>query len=295
MTARLVLTHVLSPLHAGTGQGVGIIDLPIAREKATNIPYVPGSSVKGVLRASCEDAATRKKVFGPDTNNASEHAGAAQFSDMSLLLFPVRSLMGTFAWVTSPYVLRRFHRDLADIGATGPGAIPAPASLNTCVVGTGTTLRCGDKIVLEDLDLTPTADAKAEAWARYIGERLFPNTHADAQAWQDALARQICVVHDDVFAFLIDTATEVVARIKLKEGTKTVQTGDLWYEESLPAESILWGILAATAVRLGKDGGIADPAEVCERIATLTKKPVQIGGKASVGRGLCRIEVVAGA
>ena len=46
----LLFLRALSPLHAGTGQGIGAIDLPIAREKATGIPYLPGSSLKGVLR-----------------------------------------------------------------------------------------------------------------------------------------------------------------------------------------------------------------------------------------------------
>ena len=30
--------HALSPLHPGVGQGVGGVDLPVAREKATGIP-----------------------------------------------------------------------------------------------------------------------------------------------------------------------------------------------------------------------------------------------------------------
>ena len=74
----LVFLHALSPLHAGTGQGIGAIDLPIAREKATGIPYLPGSSLKGVLRdrAASWDPDTRFAVFGPDTESASEHAGA---------------------------------------------------------------------------------------------------------------------------------------------------------------------------------------------------------------------------
>ena len=47
MEAKLLLVETLSPLHAGTGQGIGVIDQPIAREKATGIPFVPGSSLKG--------------------------------------------------------------------------------------------------------------------------------------------------------------------------------------------------------------------------------------------------------
>ena len=33
MLTQLFLIHALSPLHAGTGQSVGAIDLPIARDK----------------------------------------------------------------------------------------------------------------------------------------------------------------------------------------------------------------------------------------------------------------------
>jgi CRISPR-associated protein Cmr4 len=50
MERRPYLLHALSPLHAGTGQAVDIVDLPIARMESTRIPLVPGSSIKGVLR-----------------------------------------------------------------------------------------------------------------------------------------------------------------------------------------------------------------------------------------------------
>ena len=113
MQARMLFLHALSPLHVGTGQGVGVIDLPVAREKGTGIPIVPGSSLKGVLRCLVEDDTLRKKVFGPDTSAAHEHAGSVQFGDLHLLFLPVRSLRGTFAWVTSPFLLQRFARDLA--------------------------------------------------------------------------------------------------------------------------------------------------------------------------------------
>ena len=41
--------HALTPVHLGAGRGLGYIDMPIAREKVTNWPYIPGSSVKGVI------------------------------------------------------------------------------------------------------------------------------------------------------------------------------------------------------------------------------------------------------
>src|SRR5216684_3419020 len=127
MNARLLFVHALSPLHAGTGQGVGVIDLPIAREKSTGIPFLPGSSLKGALRARCSGKEC-VQVFGPDTVDVasdSNHASSAQFSDQRLLLLPIRSLAGTFAWVTSPYVLYRLVRDMEDIETKPPAAIPS--------------------------------------------------------------------------------------------------------------------------------------------------------------------------
>ena len=39
-------------------------------------------------------------------------AGAIGFSDGRILLFPVKSAKGVFAWVTCPYVIERFKKDL---------------------------------------------------------------------------------------------------------------------------------------------------------------------------------------
>ena len=41
MARQAFLLHALTPLHAGTGHAAGVIDLPIARMKATGIPFVP--------------------------------------------------------------------------------------------------------------------------------------------------------------------------------------------------------------------------------------------------------------
>jgi len=66
-----------------------------------------------------------------------------------------------------------------------------------------------------------------------------------------------------------------------------VQRGALWYEENLPAESVLWGVLAAGAAR---DSSKLNPAQVMAVFEqTIGKeKTIQIGGKATVGRGLVR-------
>ncbi|MGO0122922.1 type III-B CRISPR module RAMP protein Cmr4 [Desulfothermobacter acidiphilus] len=292
MEARLLFVHALSPLHPGVGQGAGAIDLPVAREKATGLPYLPGSSLKGVLRSECADVNTRKKVFGPDTTEAHEHAGAVQITDQRLLLFPVRSLKGTFAWVTSPFVLRRFLRDAGVVkGLEGiPDRVPEPPCPGSCrVSGDKSSLVLNGKVILEDLDLTAEQDDDACRWAVWLGRQLFP----DDSTWQSILAARFCVVHDEVLGFLLETATEVFTRVRLKEEEKTVERGGLWYEEALPVETVLAGLVVATPVVAGSLGKV-EPSEVFETVDELIKKPLQLGGKATVGRGLCRLCLVGG-
>jgi CRISPR-associated protein Cmr4 len=279
MKPYLTFVHALSPLHAGTGQGVDVIDLPIARERATGLPLLPGSSVKGTLLdayRAASGAAYDKELFG-----TAERAGKVQFTDQRLLALPVRSLAGTFAWASSPYLLARFARDALDCDSTFKLSPPQPAAPKgdipaTCaLVKEATDLICTvnntSKIVLEDLDFVQ-AEEDASDWARYIGEGVFGD-----HMWQALFARRFCVVHDDVLTFLLLTATEVVARVKLDDTSKTAVDGGLWYEEALPTETILSGLMLA---------GEADKQQID---AVTGGKTLQFGGKATVGRGLCRV------
>ena len=60
MTTKIYWLEAITPLHVGTGRGVGLIDLPIIREKVTGWPLVPGSSVKGVIRDYFDQEKSKK-------------------------------------------------------------------------------------------------------------------------------------------------------------------------------------------------------------------------------------------
>lgn len=309
-TTRLLFVHALSPLHAGTGQGTDIIDLPIAREKATGIPYLPGSSVKGTLRdgfnipggeQSEEVQQARAKqwaIFGPDTNNADAFAGSVQFGDARLLLLPVRSLAGTFAWVTSPYLLQRFKREAAIVGFKDLPESPklqAQDDLQVCAIAEDSDLVVGgvDKVVLEDLDLLYSKPPELEQWTKQLGDWLFDN-ESDAAEWSDIFRKRFCVVSNDVLSFLLITATEVFARVKLIEDTKTVQKGGLWYEEALPAETVLSSVLVIQPVASERRKALNE-TQIVKELTAATQRALQFGGKATIGRGLCRVRLSGGA
>lgn len=295
MTAKLMMIHALSPLHAGTGQSVGAIDLPIARERATGLPYLPGSSLKGALRDRSDQQEElrplTKSVFGPPTENASEHSGSVFFGDARLLLFPVRSIAGTFAWVTSPYLLGRLARDLREAGRTTLFKVPDVTGVQSCLVPSESKLVLQaekKRVIFEDLDFEPAPNKEQEvsAVAQVIGE-LCASLQLDAAT----LKQRLCIVHDDVLAFLVEHATDVAARIRLDNDTKTVARGQLWYEEALPAESVLVSLLLVQPT--GKSGLRPDAA--VSHLENLTKGALQLGGKATVGRGLCALHLAKGA
>lgn len=300
MTTCLTLVHAMSPVHAGTGQSVGAIDLPIARERPTGIPLVPGSSIKGALRARSVargDSAKQitRDVFGPETAESSEHAGSVQFSDVQLLLLPVRSVRGTFAWVTSRFLLQRFTRNAKEAGVD-LGTLPGEPKEGGCVVvGKALTVPAG-KVVFEDLDFTVETDQEAAltTFVEKLGELLFPDGSTDAEEWRNSLKDRICLIHDDMMAFLLETGTEVSAHIRLNEETKTVAQGALWYQESLPAESVLTGIVVAASVNAANGRFKREAVELIDHVKDLAKGIVQLGGKATVGQGSCFVRIAGG-
>ncbi|CAM3822284.1 type III-B CRISPR module RAMP protein Cmr4 [Marinicrinis lubricantis] len=133
VSSKMYWTHCLSPVHVGTGQGVGAIDMPIMREKITEWPYFPGSSIKGVQREMMareleniegnasvslkkqewlDTAFGKADQRGTGDKEIEGNAGALVFSDSRLFAFPVTSFYGTFAYVTCPLAVRRLVRDL---------------------------------------------------------------------------------------------------------------------------------------------------------------------------------------
>ncbi|GHU35367.1 type III-B CRISPR module RAMP protein Cmr4 [Betaproteobacteria bacterium] len=287
MLQKIYHVHALSALHVGTGQSVGVVDLPIARARATQLPLVPGSALKGVLRDELAGTdyklgtTTHKTLFGPESSaDSNTHAGALSVGDAHLLVLPIRALHGIVAFATSPFILQRYARDLG-----------LPSSLPTLVVTEneteatlpkGSELNLNNKVLLEDLDLKVVAAPEADTWAERIAASLYP---AEAEReWRDAFKEHFVILPDAVFSFLADTATEIRARVCINNDTRTVAPGALWYEENLPAESVLWGVLGISRSRNSEH--VANAETLAQQLPSALE--LQIGGKHTIGRGLCR-------
>lgn len=286
MQTRIFHLQALSALHVGTGQGIGVVDLPIARAKATNLPIVAGSALKGVLRdeaksqmdLSDQDIQT---LFGPNNTEAT-YAGAIAFGDAQLLLLPIRSFAGTVAYATCPYILRQYQRDVG-------GNLDIPKlEADKARVSEGSALFVANgKMALEDLDIEAYETGLATQWAEKITEQLYPEGVAQFELWRDAVTSRFVILPDDIFSFLADTATEIRTRIRIDRDTRVVMNGALWTEENLPAETVLWGVLGISASRKKEE---QRPTEDLAALLPVNQElSLQIGGKHTVGRGLCRL------
>lgn len=278
-------------IHAGTGQTTGIIDLPIQREAHTGWPCIFGSAVKGALRTKAEDHQCKwvKEVFGPETANAGDHAGALLVGDARLLLLPVRSLTSHFKYVTCPALLRRCKADAARMGISLDSEVPVVND------GTGqpTALlpKATSDLFLEELRFAPKEyDLRGVivALARFMGGN-------DAAK---ILEQQLVIVSDDLFNHLAQHATPVAAHIQIDNKTKTVKSGALWYEETLPSDTVLYVcVVAQDSRKNGKADGGLSAAGIIETCITGelfgTYGPyLQLGGNETVGMGWCRVTTV---
>ncbi|MFM2246762.1 MAG: hypothetical protein RL071_2836 [Pseudomonadota bacterium] len=274
--------YLLTSTHVGAGASSGAIDLPIAREGHTGHPLLPASALKGVARRLVEGSAKTEaaRLFGPPPPQKGQPSealtpGEAVFTDGALLAFPVRSLSHSFVWITSPYCIDRWRRGRRLLGLKSP---EGRNQSEPCATFTHT-----GALVLDNyaVSLPGTASAQlaavAAAWAA-----LLPKDDGVAQA----LPRRLVCLTDADFSHLVQRCTPVTARVQLTPG-KTTDTyrdddgnefkGNLWYEESLPAECLFaFGVQA----RAGGD------LTALSKAISNRGKAMQLGGNETVGMGM---------
>ncbi|NDY71657.1 type III-B CRISPR module RAMP protein Cmr4 [Desulfobacter hydrogenophilus] len=296
MKQRIYTILTRSGLHCGIGQGLSDIDLPTAKESVTGFPFIPGSSLKGVLRDRFDDGSTNfRAAFGPDPENASDYASALSFSDARLVCLPVRSWFGTFAYMTCPTALGICRQLLGQTENSNLPSIPSLSRIHESYqvaiasesVLTPPNHNDAAQILLEDLDLTVAGaeQDKATAWAGLLATLFYP----EDQEAQSSFKKRFAVVDDDVMAFLCETGLPVAAHNAIGENG-IVKTGALWYEEYVPAETFFAGAIYACPPKLPKTNEDA-PSTDQDLLDCFCASPIhtQVGGSATTGRGLITI------
>lgn len=297
--------YVETPLHAGTGSGLSSVDLPIQRERTTQYPMIQGSGIKGKLRSAAFSAQKEDlwksdeidTIFGPDINGA-EYAGALIIGDARLLLFPVRSLNGVFAYTTSFDILNRFLRDRKRGESEVPWEISTDVNVepSTALVPQKNVVTPGDDntLVLEEFSFSARKNSLVDMVAKWIAENALPQ-NSTYKYWRDKVKTSLVILSNNDFRDFVVNATEIITRIRLKRETKTVDGGMLWTEEHLPTDTLLYVPIYATNARKQQNGsnGKSEPAmsaaSILAKARTLEQSQhgyLQLGGDETVGRGM---------
>ena len=316
--AKPVFLIVETPLHAGSGSDLGIVDLPIQREKHTDYPKIEASGLKGSIREIFGAQVEKSKVelvFGPEDGDL--HAGALGFTDARLLLFPVKSVRGVFAWVTCPAVLERFKHDLSICQPTSIKFVDIPP-INTVPTDCDLIVKNdGDdkKIVLEEYTFTVKSNDKCNKVANWIAKNVLPSD-TSYDYWREKMKKDIVVLEDNDFRDFVMLSTEVIARTKIDSKKGTVVDGALWYEEYLPTDSILYSLALTTPLFIKiRDGNTEEKREdekkkkgdfyvgqvsnkneleaqkVMNFFADNLPNIIQIGGNATIGKGIVQTHI----
>ncbi len=291
MEKAIVTFYSVTAMHAGSGSTIGAIDLPIQREVHTNFPVVPGSSLKGALRQAATDKWGKNgklmTVFGPETGNAQDHAGSILVGEAKLLALPVRSIQSVFFWVTCPMILQRLVRDLKQIDNN----VQMPAlevDGNTALLPEALDSE-QSRIVLEELDFEVKVKGDLKS---FIQKHIVPLISDEVGShFKSKLEKHLVVVSDENMAYLSLNGTQVASRIVLDDVTKT--SNNLWQEETLPSETIMWSLLIA---RTPRGNALKEAKDVMDAIGDVlgNGEPIQIGGNETVGNGWCFTKIYRG-
>jgi CRISPR-associated protein Cmr4 len=204
-------------------------------------------------------------------------------SDARLLAFPMRSNIAPFVWVTCPAVLKRLDADLAYADVGQHMDVPEVRGDESFSIG-GAPVAAG-QVVIEDA-VVDVANHQGNACIK----TLFPELE------------RLILVSDEMYKYAVTCCTEIQTHIKIDAEKGTADDGALWYQEYLPADSLLYTVVHYSH----RDAGESEHAEIQRALADLKAQTIkqhveealqgfiQIGGDETLGKGIFNLTWITG-
>ncbi|WP_296028887.1 type III-B CRISPR module RAMP protein Cmr4 [uncultured Treponema sp.] len=283
----IAIMYAVTPCHAGSGSALGVVDLPIQRERHTNWPMIQASGVKGAFRANFDRFKNKiankeqikdfekltESIFG--TSSDGGYAGSLSISDAKILAFPMRSNVSPFVWITCPSVLKRLEKDLSVANFNSIKFDSSKFSVSDDkAISLGKSELKGN-VLLEDYEVQ-VADTKIKEFSKI--EPFFKDLE------------RLLLVSDDVFNYGVSNCTQIMAQIKIDSKTGTTQDGSLRYQEELPSDTVMY-----TVIHWGDSKNSLEDKLKAETIKNFITKEVianhiQIAGDETCGRGVFQLD-----
>lgn len=279
----------ITPIHAGAGQGLDTVDMPIQRERHSNIPKIEASTLKGSIKSWIyrkidsqekiqreEEKAKLFKVFGAiDGNDSASRIG---ITDAKLLFFSIKSSESIFKLITCPYILKRWYEDITFIGDTASSK--QENNFEKLEIQDGQCIcydkKKSNKIFLEEYIFEKITD-KNNIFKDI--EKLTSNIEVDLS--------KIVIINDSEFIDLVSMYTEIITRNKISVETGTAEEGGLFTEEYLPTESILYFVALSTPPFNVNDKMTSE--EVMKYFEQNLDVNFQVGGNSTIGKGFVKL------
>lgn len=273
MDRKLYYLKALTSIHAGSGEELDIVDMPIQREKHSNIPKIEGSSLKGSIKhwiyrsKNIINSPSKEDEFfemlGKDEN--ADRISRISITDARLLFFPIKSSEDIFKLITCPYVLNRWIEDMnyANESKISIKRIDQVLEDGKCISKNST-----NKIFLEEYIFEP------------IESEILDNWDLDS-----SVLNRIVVINDTEFVELVNMYTEVITRNKIDFKTGAAKGTGLFTEEYLPTETIMYFMAVGTPNFNNKD---SKSKYAIDYLDNNLSEVFQVGGNATIGKGFMR-------
>ena len=283
----LVLLRAITSIHAGTGRAGGTVDLPIQRDEY-DYPCIYSSSIKGALKTALLHAFAKtpgsdyekargavQALLGSDPEEGESFESSIAILDAYLLAIPTRSLKGVYAYLTSPFLLKRFYERLeqfkTNLGDREEQKLEKPET------GSGTDKSGGEptqqdplKSLMDALKKIVDKEPEPDRVICFGEKKDCEGLKVPIQGGRVVLAeefvlglnyeqieqviinflrnvlrldRPLLIASDEIAKEIIDRSLIRYTRVKLRRETKTVETGGLWTEEYLPPKALLYTLM----------------------------------------------------
>ena len=302
----LLFIRAITPLHVGVGRAGGVVDLPVQKD-LYGYPIIYASSLKGALRSLCRRILSENecsRLFGSEPSEGETKPGNLMVLDTYPLLIPVRLIKGVYAYVTSPFLLRKFKEYLEVLKVLNEGnkdilnnllesitkILNKQINYSEALTYKTNKYSINNKIVINEeywLDIKQYEESKnvIENIVRLLEALKLSNklgiTIEDPR---------IIIVSDElnVSINIIDRSLIRLTRIRLRTDRKVVKQGGLWTEEYVPYNTVFHTLVLYAASKNG------DSYKELFKNSLLSKSKgyIVLGGNETIGRGLSEIRML---
>lgn len=278
---RYGLIRTLAPLHVGAsaGEEAGNLNL-IFRDAFTQTGIIPGSSIRGRLRAEMRkaDDETRSlsdEFYGRIGSRPDDiQESLVKFEHASVVWLPVYCPGQPIVWISCPRLLKRYAMTIGKPSLFDK--IPDTKTSGYCSEFLNArTSREGKKILFFNLGFMELRTCKGL-------EALLPSI-AD-----EATRNQLVVVNDSDIGMIHDMALYRQSRVRLEDKEKVASDGGFFNLEALPEDTIMVFPIAIRSAL--KDRSSPDTWKPFEE-GKKSEGEIYFGGLESIGMGRCHVSV----